>query len=308
MNLNSGRTTLIEAVADAQRRRAESAIRPPKDIEIFVEGHTDRKYLQKHNHDSKYTIKVFEKNGRGGKDLIIEEIQENNANTYAIVDMDDDFATDKLRNYDKKARGFVRLPIVDTKNQCCLFAFGFEHSNGIEISTFCSDIIKRVCQRLQKEKIDLMPIQVIMLDALKKNELNLHQYLRARTIARLYRGDSRQRIDKNITRKHGLQKWDNVGLKEEHQVSDLVNQNFTDYKKFAQDYSDELAGVGYNDHEVEAAIVLLLEKFYPDFNQHREIIYKTVRREFSIKFVSLSKVEICRFFMLQLGRYTLYIL
>ena len=76
MNLNSGRTTLIEAVADAQRRRAESTIRPPKDIEIFVEGHTDRKYLQKHNHDSKYTIKVFEKNGRGGKDLIIEEIQE----------------------------------------------------------------------------------------------------------------------------------------------------------------------------------------------------------------------------------------
>ncbi|MEK9909336.1 MAG: hypothetical protein VW498_03125 [Candidatus Thalassarchaeaceae archaeon] len=301
MNLNSGRTTLIEAVADAQRRRAESAIRPPKDFEIFVEGHTDRKYLQKHNHDSKYTIKVFEKNRRGGKDLIIEHIN-NTPNTYAIVDMDHHFDEDKLKNWDNKVGGFVRLPIVDTRSQCCLFAFGLEHSNGIEISTFCSDIIKRVCQRLQKEKIDLMPRQVIMLDALKKNELNLHQYLRARTIARLYRGDSRQRIDKNITRKHGLQKWDNVGLKEEHQVSDLVNQNFTDYKKFAQDYSDELEQIGYNDHEVEAAIVLLFEKFYPYFSQHREIIYNIVRREFSKKFVSLSKKEHWMYFLQELKK------
>ena len=303
MNLNSGRTTLIEAVADAQRRRAESAIRPPKDIEIFVEGHTDRKYLQKHNHDSKYTIKVFEKNRRGGKDLIIGEIQEKNANTYAIVDMDHDFATDKLRNWDKKAGRFVRLPIVDTKNQCCLFAFGFEHSNGIKISTFCSDIIKRVCKRLQKEEIDLMQIQVIMLDALKRNELNLHQYLRSRTIARLYRGHSRQRIDKNITRKHGLQIWDNVALKEERQVSDLVNKKrFTKYKKFKQLYSDELEQIGYNDHEVEAAIVLLFEKFYPDFHQHREIIFKIVRREFSIKFVSLSKREHWMHFLQELKK------
>ena len=302
MNLNSGRTTLIEAVGDPLRRQAESAIRPPKDIEIFVEGHTDRKYLQKHNHDSKYTIKVFRKNRKGGKDLIIEHMKINNVNTYAIVDMDDDFHTDKLKDWDKKTKQPVKLPIVDTKNQCCLFAFGFERSNGINISTFCSDIIKRVCKRLQKEEIDLMQIQVIMLDELKKNELNLHQYLRARTIARLYRGDSRQRIDKNITRKHGLQKWDNVALKEEHQVSDLVNQNFTDYKKFAQDYSDELAGIGYNDHEVEAAIVLLLEKFYPDFNQHREIIYRTVRREFSIKFVSLSKREHWMHFLQELKK------
>ena len=302
MNLNSGRTTLIEAVADPLRRRAESAIRPPKDIEIFVEGHTDRKYLQKHNHDSNYTIKVFQKNRKGGKDLIIEHMKKNITNTYAIVDMDDDFASDKLRDWDKKTQQWVDLPIVDTRNQCCLFAFGVERSNGFKISTFCSDIIKRVCKRLQKEEIDLMQIQVIMLDALKKNELNLHQYLRARTIARLYRGDSRQRIDKKITRKHGLQKWDNVGLKEEHQVSDLVDQNFTDYKKFAQDYSDDLAGIGYNDHEVEAAIVLLLEKFYPDFNQHREIIYNIVRREFSKKFLSLSKREHWMHFLQELKK------
>ena len=79
---------LVSAVANPKRRIAESSIRKPNDIVIFVEGEFDRMFFKRYSSNPNLTFKnIGKKKGKSDICNIVSSTPE----YYGIVDMDYDF-------------------------------------------------------------------------------------------------------------------------------------------------------------------------------------------------------------------------
>ena len=145
----SDTTPLVDAVADPKRRKAETAIRQPKDTIIYVEGGLDRAFFRKHTSDPNLTFTNIGKDS--GKSVILSTVSKAEY-SYGIVDMDHDFDSSEITS----------SRLVDTSKQCCLYGFVTQGEGNEEMIELAITTVHSVCSDLQDDpRINLNRSQMV---------------------------------------------------------------------------------------------------------------------------------------------------
>ena len=264
MTLSRRATSLAEAVADPNRRRAESRIRSPRDIEVFVEGWGDMVFLKRNYRESRQrdiTFKHAERNG--GKEWVIQTVKgSENKLKYGIVDMDHDIDS-------KCVEGCERL--VDTSEKCCLFSYVVDEEHLLD---FVISLVRYIHLELKREYAH--PVDEIIQN-LNRHESTIKERLKERTKARLWRGDAGTRG--RIKERGARPGWTAFMFNENGNISDLV-QSGTARKNFEIFCKISLFNKkpGVNDHDLEDLVMIMFEEFYKPYKKAEREVEKSLRK------------------------------
>lgn len=277
---------LVSAVADHKRRIAESAIRKPNDIVVFVEGEFDRMFFNKHISVPNLSFKNIGKN-KGKSDIcsIVSSTQE----YYGIVDMDHDFGSSKTTH--KK--------LIDTGQQCCLYSYVTKGSGSIELVNLAEIVVRYVCHRLQDPLLNMMRNE--MIDRLKYGGDRLEKFVVERSKAVLYRGhlgDSGVMVPS----REGECSLKDIENSNENPVRDLISDSMSDgYEIFKNKYAKQLSLAGVNDHAISDAIVIFFKHQYSGYQQHEIRIKLLIISELNRLVIKKGNSGMADYFLSELG-------
>ena len=234
----SDKTSLVQAVIDPKRRVAESAIRPPSDTVVLVEGMSDKKFFQ--THCQKEGISFQCKGWGKGKPYIVNQVCSTD-DYYGIVDMDHDFNSDEISASER---------LVDTSQQCCLYSFASRwRSDDGRIVDDAKKVILSLVEIGAKERHELIL-------ELSSYSDRFQRFVEERTKARLYRGwgpGTGKPEERSFT-------WRDITRPNNDPVSDLISNSLRQgYEDFKRDFEDTLSAVGVSDHDLSEAIMILLQ-------------------------------------------------
>lgn len=261
MTLNRRATSLVEAVADPSRRRAESRIRLPRDIEVFVEGRGDMVFLKTNYRGSRWrdiTFKHAERNG--GKEWVIQTVKRSESKLkYGIVDMDHDIDSLCVEDCER---------LADTSKKCCLFSRVVDEKNLLD---FMTSLLRYIHSELKRKHAD--PVDEIIQN-LNHHKSTIVERLKQRTEARLWRGYA----GKDLKAKGARPDWSTFMFDENGNISDLV-QNEAARKEF-QIFKFGLMSMepGVNDHDVEDLVMIMFEEFYRPYKKAEREVKKSLRK------------------------------
>ena len=264
MTLNRRATSLVEAVADPNRRRAESRIRLPRDIEVFVEGRGDMVFLKTNYRGSRWrdiTFKHAERNG--GKEWVIQTVKRSESKLkYGIVDMDHDIDSKCVEDCER---------LVDTNEKCCLFSRVVDEEHLLD---FMTSLVRYMHSELKREYAH--PVDEIIQN-LNRHKTTIEKRLIERTKARLWRGyaGTRGRIKERGARPD----WTAFMFNENGNISDLVRTETArmDFEIFCKIYLFNKKP-GVNDHDLEDLVMIMFEEFYKPYKKAGREVEKSLRK------------------------------
>jgi len=286
MSLVSEPTPLGDALADHKRRRAETAIRQPKDTIVYVEGRGDREFFREHTSDPTLTFTNIGKNK--GKKQIIEMVSIA-GDTYGIVDMDYDFDSTMV----------VGPRLVDTSHQCCLYSYVTENGGSAGVTDLAIKVVQDVCQRQRDPMLNMMRNQ--MFDRLRYCGAQFENFVAERTKARLYRGylgDSGAMVPSE----EGECTWNDVENTKGNPVTDLITDSMSpEYEIFKKEFSEQISAAGFNDHAIRDAIMLLFKDQYPGYQVHEAQIRRFIDRKLERLVIQAGNSDMVNSFLGELG-------
>ena len=265
--------SLVEAISDPKRRRAESQIREPPDRIVLVEGRLDRFFFQENCEIDGLSFQTLGK-GNGKREVIARVLGQ--ADYYGIVDMDHDVKSTEIR-------GSKRL--TDTWGQCCLYAFISKRgTEKWEIFEDARYVIRNLSNRDRRVLFRLREIN----SKLEISKESFTNYVRERTMARLWRGNE-WKSGRNLVPEKGLvHSWGDIdgASPTRDWVSDLVDKpiEYNNWKKHVGIIHKHDLGV--SDHDLAAGILILLRsegigcEDYPKYSSmvNREIMKLVSKR------------------------------
>lgn len=261
MTLRATATSLVEAVADPSRRRAESRIRLPRDIEVFVEGWGDMVFLKRNYRESRQmdiTFKNAERNG--GKEWVIQTVKSSESKLkYGIVDMDHDIDSECVEDCER---------LADTSDKCCLFSYVVDEN---DLKDFMTSLVRNIHSELKREYED--PVDEIIQN-LNHHKSTIKKRLKQRTEARLWRGSA----GKDVKAKGARPDWSTFMFNENGNISDLVQSETArmNFEIFRIGLMSMEPGV--NDHDVEDLVMIMFEEFYKPYKKAEREVEKSLRK------------------------------
>jgi len=277
---------LVIAVAEHKRRVAESVIRKPNDIVVYVEGNLDRDFFNKHTSVSNLTFKNIG-NDRGKTDVC--SIVSSTVEYYGIVDMDHDFDSSKT----------INSRLIDTGQQCCLYSYVTKGSGSMELTNLVVQVVRHVCQRLRDPILNMVRNE--MIDRLKYGGDKLENFVVERTKAILYRG---YLGDKGamVPSKEGEFLWSDIQNKNGNPVRDIISDSMSlGYETFKEEYAEQLSSAGVNDHAISDAMIIFFKDQYSGYS-HREIQIKSyISRELNRLIIGKGNSDMADYFLSELG-------
>ena len=262
MTLNRRATSLVEAVADPSRRRAESRIRLPRDIEVFVEGRGDMVFLKTNYRGSRWrdiTFKHAERNG--GKEWVIQTVKRSESKLkYGIVDMDHDIGSECVEDCER---------LADTSDKCCLFSYVVDEN---DLKDFMTSLVRNIHSELKREYED--PVDEIIQN-LNHHKSTIKKRLKQRTEARLWRGSA----GKDVKAKGARPDWSTFMFNENGNISDLVQSETArkNFENFCKIYLFNKKP-GVNDHDLEDLVMIMFEEFYKPYKKAEREVEKSLRK------------------------------
>ncbi len=284
--MESVSTHLVDAVADPERRIAETAIRQPKDTIIYVEGELDRKFFIKHISDPKFTFtNIGRKKGKTDVISTVSEVKD----SYGIVDMDYDFNSTMLTS--------PRL--ADTSQQCCLYSYVTEN-RGIVDTEWAIKVVRNVCNSLPYDPM-INDIRNQMIDRLKFGGTQIENFVEERTKAILYRGHLGNTSETRAPAE-GECTWRDVENSNGNPVRDLITNSMShEYEVFKKKFSKKLSAAGVNDHAITEAIMLLFKELYPGYQVHESKIQNQIHWNLNQLVIDKGNSDIANSFLSKLG-------
>ena len=286
MRLFSEPTPLVDAVADPERRKAETAIRQPEDTIVYVEGGLDRAFFRKHTSAPNLTFTNIGKDR--GKSKIISTVSKAEY-SYGIVDMDYDFDSTMV----------VGPRLVDTSQQCCLYSYVTLHGGSAEITDLAIKVVQDVCQRQRDPMLNMIRNQ--MIDRLRFNRPQFENFVAERTKAKLYRGHLGKTPETRAPAE-GECNWSDVESSNGNPVRDLITDAMSQgYELFKQEYSKKISAAGVNDHAISDAIILLFKDQYPGFQDRESKIKNEIDRKLNRLTIGMGNSDMANYFLSELG-------
>jgi len=287
MRLFSEPTPLVDAVADPERRKAETAIRQPEDTIVYVEGGLDRAFFRKHTSAPNLTFTNIGKNK--GKHEILSTVS-TTQDSYGIVDMDHDFDSSEITS----------SRLVDTSKQCCLYGFVTQGEGNEEMIELAIATVHSVCRDLKDDpRINLNRSQ--MVDRLTYGGDRFGNFVSERTKARLYRGHLGSTRETRAPAE-GECNWSDVESSNGNPVRDRITDSMRQgYELFKQEHSKQISDAGINEHDICDAIILLFKDQYAGY-QVREVLVRS-QVEFHVGRLMINKgnYDMTNYFLSKLG-------
>ena len=277
---------LVSAVANPKRRIAESSIRKPNDIVIFVEGEFDRMFFKRYSSNPNLTFKnIGRKKGKSDICNIVSSTPE----YYGIVDMDYDFDSIKT----------THVNLIDTSQQCCLYSYIVKDSGSNELNNLVEKVIHHVCTRLQDPLLNMKRNE--MIDRLKYGGDKLEKFVLERTKAVLYRGhlgDSGVMVPP----REGECLLNDIESRNGNPVRDLINDSMSEgYENFKREHMAVLASSGANDHTIFDAIIIYIKFHYSGFKQYETLINNLINRKLNNLIIERGNSSMADHFLSELG-------
>ena len=235
-----GRTDLVEAAADPERRRAQALISEPRDTVVVVEGTADFRFFKSKGQLPHIRYQpIYRLDSSHGKRGVIKLVSEDNGGDYyGIVDMDHDFDSSGIK-------GSSRL--VDTSRNCCLFSSILEKDARGDAILVVEAAIARTfreidtCRRIIAE--------------LRQSEGDFIAVTEEVTAAKLFRGPGGA-----FGPEGEIAEWGAIRHDMGAAVSHLIPPDKTaDFSQFKQDRKADLLSAGLNDHAVARVALNMIE-------------------------------------------------
>ena len=235
-----GRTDLVEAAANPDRRRAQALISEPRDTVVVVEGRTDFEFFKSNGKlpHIRYAP-IYGWNGTLGKRGVIKLVSEDNeGDYYGIVDMDYDFDSSGIADSSR---------LVDTSRNCCLFSSILEKDARGDAMLVVEAAIARTFREIKT--------RARIIAELRQSERDFIAVAEEITVAKLFRGSGGAFGPEGEIAEWGVIKHD-MGAA----VSHLIPPDRTaDFAQFKKDKRAELRSAGLNDHAVASVALNMIE-------------------------------------------------
>lgn len=265
-----GRTDLVEAAVDPDRRRAQALISEPRDTVVVVEGTADFRFFKSKGqlpHIRYQPIHHLDSNW--GKRGVIKLVSEDNGGDYyGIVDMDHDFDSSEIADSGR---------LVDTSRNCCLFSSILENDARGDAMLIVEAAIAKTFKEIETR------LRVIA--ELRQSERDFIAVAEEITAAKLFRGQGGAfRPEGEIT------EWEVIRHDIGAAVSHLIPPDRTaDFAQFKQDKQFELLSAGLNDHAVASVALNMIESILEPNEELPDL--RRLERSMAIEMANKGKRE-----------------
>ena len=278
-----GRTDLVEAAANPDRRRAQALISEPRDTVVVVEGRTDFEFFKSNGKLPHIRYQPISRLGSScGKRGVIKLVSEDDGGDYyGIVDMDHDFDSSEIKGVSNR--------LLDTSRNCCLFSLIMENDVTGDVSGIVESAIAGTIREIDT--------RARIITELRQNEREFIDVASEITAAKLFRG-----LGGAFEPEEEIAEWGAIRHDMGAAVSHLIPPDKTaDFSQFKQDRKADLLSAGLNDHAVARVALNMIESILepeeelPDLHRlERSIAIEMSnkgKRETALSFLKILDIE-----------------